>query len=103
MQRSKVERERIYGSPERQTFVRGLGCLICGADPQLAHTATGGMGRKADAATIVPLCDLHHRELHQHGVSTFARRWGIDLTASAAWIEEQWRQQRDTHRHLTAG
>ena len=100
MSRSKQESYRIYGSPERQAFVRSLGCLIDGSEPELAHTRTGGMGRKADAETIVPLCHAHHSELHQHGVKTFEQSWGVDLQATAAWIEAKW-QSRVTSTQLT--
>lgn len=93
MSRSKQESYRIYGSPERQAFVRSLGCLIDGSEPELAHTRSGGMGRKADAETIVPLCRQHHSELHQHGVKTFEQSWGVDLHATAAYIEEKWKER----------
>ena len=94
MSRTKSEQYRIYGSPERQEFVRSLGCLICGQPPELAHTKSGGMGRKADADTIVPLCHAHHSELHQHGAKTFEAHWGLDLNASAAWIEAKWQEKQ---------
>ena len=93
MARTKAEQYRIYGSPERQDFVRSLGCLICGQPPELAHTSSGGTGRKADASTICPLCTAHHHELHQHGVKTFEAQWGVDLKASAAWIEAKWQEK----------
>ena len=92
-QRSKAEQYRIYGSPERQEFVRSLGCLICGQPPELAHTKSGGMGRKADADTIAPLCNQHHGELHQHGAKTFEAQWGVDLKATAAYIEAKWQER----------
>lgn len=90
MSRTKTEQYRIYGSPERQAFVRSLGCLIDGGPGELVHTATGGTGRKADASTLINLCRAHHHELHQHGAKTFETQWGVDLKASAAWIEAKW-------------
>lgn len=94
--RSAAERYRIYGSQERIDFVFSLGCLICGAPPELAHTQSGGMGRKADARTIVPLCPLHHSEQHQYGTKTFEASYGLDLKASAAWIEARWQDHLHT-------
>lgn len=68
---------RVYGSEARVDWIRGLPCLGCGRGPcENAHTATGGMGRKAGAETIVPLCQMCHHVLHQHGVTTFERNHG---------------------------
>ena len=52
---------RAYGSAERVEFVRSLSCAGCGYSGPLgwidnAHTTSGGRGRKADYATIIPLC-----------------------------------------------
>ena len=70
--RSAAERERIYGPKGRVEWVKSLPCLICQRTPsENAHTENGGMGRKADYTTIVPLCAAHHRELHQHGQESF--------------------------------
>lgn len=74
-------------------WIAELGCLICGQPAENAHTASGGTGRKADASTIVPLCNGHHHELHQHGAKTFGAHWGVDLKASAAWIEAKWQEK----------
>lgn len=48
------------------------------------------MGRKADAHTIVPMCDGHHRLLHAWGVETFSRSYAIDLAECAAHTERRW-------------
>jgi len=64
--------DRIYGSKERRRWIKSLPCLACClvspifalADKwscENAHVVTGGMGRKADASHIVPLCRTHHR------------------------------------------
>ena len=98
--RSKAETYRIYGSPERQAFVRAMGCHICGAEPELAHTKSGGTGRKANADTIVPLCHAHHAELHQEGGKSFGAAYGFDLHELAAWVESEW-QERVTSTQLT--
>jgi hypothetical protein len=54
------------------------------------------MGRKADADTIAPLCNQHHGELHQHGAKTFEAQWGVDLKATAAYIEAKWKAKVST-------
>ena len=92
--RSKAETYRIYGSPERQAFVRSMGCHICGAEPELAHTKSGGTGRKANADTICALCHSHHHELHTYGIKTFEKLYGIVLADIAAETEARWQEHR---------
>lgn len=72
--RTPSEFARIYGSKKRVEFVKGLPCAArflggppCSRGPsQNAHTETGGMGRKADARTILPFCATHHDCYDQH-------------------------------------
>lgn len=83
---------RAYGSAERVQWVKSLPCLVCGATPsENAHVYTGGMGRKADAAKIVPLCLIHHAEQHAYGNRTIEDDYWLDLRAEAARIEAMWR------------
>jgi hypothetical protein len=46
-------------------------CLICGRKPVQAHHLTfaqaRAMGRKSSDEYAVPLCAIHHRDLHDHG------------------------------------
>jgi hypothetical protein len=46
---------------------------------ELAHTENGGMGRKADARTLVPICAPDHRLLHTIGVKAFEARFSDRL------------------------
>ena len=52
--------KRAYGSAARVSWVKDQPCVACGGEPPPrcvnAHTRTGGRGRKADAATVIPLC-----------------------------------------------
>jgi hypothetical protein len=70
--RSAESFARIYGSQERVRWVKSLPCVGCGAIPseerptENAHTVTGGKGRKADAATIAPLCHGCHTKYDRH-------------------------------------
>lgn len=43
----------------------------------------GGMGMKPHDRWTVPLCAMHHNELHARGHATFEARYGIDLRAIA--------------------
>jgi hypothetical protein len=84
------EWERKYHSLERVMFVNTLPCIACGLEEsQNAHTRTGGMGRKSDYTTIVPLCDDHHRE-HHAGAKSFAARYKLDLAREALVTEAKW-------------
>jgi hypothetical protein len=78
--RAPDETLRIYGPPERIRWVASLRCACgCGGTPcENAHTVTGGTGRKADAATIIPLTAKCHRRQTEKG-------WGaIGLTRAEA-------------------
>ena len=45
--------------------------------------ANGGMGKKPDDSTAVPLCDLAHAEIHNTGWKSFEKKYGVDLSALA--------------------
>ena len=52
-------------------FVSRQPCLVCGRAPSEAHhlrfTQPRALGRKVSDQFTVPLCRLHHRELHRRG------------------------------------
>jgi hypothetical protein len=52
-------------------FVAAQPCLVCGRAPSDAHhikfAELKAMGRKVSDRFTVPLCRLHHRELHRRG------------------------------------
>lgn len=48
----------------------------------VAHVKTRGAGGE-DIENIVPLCRLHHNELHQHGILTFEIRYNFDIRNQA--------------------
>ena len=73
-------------------FVATAPCLICGRRPCDAHhvkfAEQRAMGRKVSDRFTVPLCRLHHRELHRGGDErAWWRRYGIEPLgiASALW------------------
>ena len=96
--RRKKEFARCYGSKERVEWVKHrlcfavLGVSLCEGKIENAHTENGGMGRKGDASTVIPLCARHHRSLHQIGPDAFQRAYGIDLHTAARLTEEAWQQ-----------
>jgi hypothetical protein len=52
-------------------FVASQPCLVCGRNPSDAHhvkfAEQRAMGRKVSDKFTVPICRLHHRELHRRG------------------------------------
>lgn len=91
-----------YGSAGRVAWVRSLPCWVqlvgprepCSGDVQNVHTKNGGMGLKAVAATIIPLCRAHHTELHQSGRRRFEERHGMSLTLAAENVEAAWQRHQ---------
>ncbi len=90
--RKAKEFDRAFGSEARVLFVQSLACVACGlvGFTENAHIANGGMGRKADAAKIIPLCQWCHRRQHEWGAGTFAIRFNLDLRALAYATERAW-------------
>jgi hypothetical protein len=56
---------------EHLRFVASQPCLVCGRAPSDAHhikfAEPRAMGRKVSDRFTVPICRLHHRELHRRG------------------------------------
>jgi hypothetical protein len=52
-------------------FVSKQACVVCGREPSDAHhlrfAQPRALGRKVSDEFTVPICRLHHRELHRHG------------------------------------
>lgn len=85
---------RCYGSEARVLWMSRQPCCVCGYPvSENVHTRGGGMGRKADADTIVPMCRDHHRELHQSGTASFELAYGIRLSSVAHNVALAWRMQ----------
>jgi hypothetical protein len=95
--RKPSEYARVYGSKVRVAWVARQPCIVpdCWTwrlkGCENAHIGTGGMGRKADAATIVPACTPHHGELHRTGIRTFSAKYSLDLDALAAETDVRYR------------
>jgi hypothetical protein len=88
---SKPVRER---DRNHLRFVASQPCLVCGRGPSDAHhlkfAEPRAMGRKVSDKFTVPICRLHHRELHRRGDE---RTWwgtqGIDPLPVAATLWER--------------
>jgi len=81
-------------SKEHLTFVARQPCLICGRTPTQAHhlrfAQPRAMARKVSDEYVVPLCNIHHFELHQTGdEQAWWKDKGIDPIGVA---RELWRE-----------
>ncbi|THD72773.1 MAG: DUF968 domain-containing protein [Bradyrhizobium sp.] len=56
---------------DHRKFVSAQPCLVCGRSPAEAHhlrfAQPRALSRKVSDEFTVPLCRVHHRELHRHG------------------------------------
>lgn len=91
-----IAEPRRVRDPEHLKFVAEQPCLICGRQPceahHLRHAQPRALGRKASDAYTVPLCALHHRELHTRGdESAWWLAKGRDPMPVA---DDLWRQSR---------
>jgi hypothetical protein len=104
----RTETVTVIGKPVRERdrnhlrFVASQPCLVCGRSPSDAHhikfAEPRAMGRKVSDRFTVPICRLHHREIHRGGNEhAWWRSKEIEPLAIAAALWEK------THGgHLTA-
>ena len=94
---SREQTVTAIGKPVRERdrehlkFIAAQPCLVCGRTPSDPHhikfAEQRAMGRKVSDRFTVPICRLHHRELHRRGNE---RAWwasqGIDPLAISAML-----------------
>jgi hypothetical protein len=94
---SRTETVTVIAKPVRERdrnhlrFVASQPCLICGRTPSDPHhikfAEQRAMGRKVSDRFSVPICRLHHRELHRRGNErAWWQRRGIDPLEVAATL-----------------
>jgi hypothetical protein len=98
--RAKIDKSKLtFGEPRRLRdkahlkYVAAQPCLICGRSPADAHhlrfTQPRAMGLKVSDEFTVPLCRIHHRDVHSVGdeVAWWERRAIDPLTTSRVlWV-----------------
>jgi hypothetical protein len=72
-------------------FVAGQPCVVCGRTPSDPHhikfAEQRAMGRKVSDRFTIPICRLHHRELHRRGNErVWWQNQGIDPLPAAATL-----------------
>jgi hypothetical protein len=87
---------RRYRDKGHLKFVTSQPCLICGRRPcdphHLRFVQTRALGRKVSDEFTVPLCRLHHRELHRsRDERAWWRRLGLDSVKIAEML---WKKTR---------
>jgi hypothetical protein len=92
---------RRYRNREHLRSVIKMPCLVCGRKPSdphhLRYPQPRALGRKASDEFVVPLCRMHHREVHRAGDE---RAWwkaaGIDplKVAHKLWKEARLNEGR---------
>lgn len=97
---TKIDKSRLtFGEPRRLRdkahlkFVASQPCLVCGRSPADAHhlrfSQPRGMGLKVSDEFTVPLCRIHHRDVHSNGneLAWWDRR-AIDplATSRVLWV-----------------
>jgi hypothetical protein len=93
---------RALGKPVRlrdkdhRKFVLRQPCLVCGRVPSDPHhltfTQPRALGRRVSDEFIVPVCRVHHRELHRSGdEAAWWQRFNIDPVPVALRL---WQQTR---------
>jgi hypothetical protein len=100
---AKIDKSKLtFGEPRRLRnkahlkFVASQPCLVCGRSPADAHhlrfIQPRAMGLKVSDEFTVPLCRIHHRDVHSFGdeVAWWQRR-AIDplVTSRMLWVSTQ--------------
>ncbi len=85
-----AKRASRWRSQAHCNFVRSHECstpYCLGRPIEVAHVRIGsgaGMGQKPDDWNTISLCQFHHGIQHRDGEASFAKAFGIDLSALAA-------------------
>jgi ERF superfamily len=84
---------------EHCTYVAMQPCVICGRTPAEAHhlrfAQPRALGRKVSDEYTVPVCRLHHRELHRYGDE--ASWWAIASIDPLPIALKLWKRSRSGH------
>lgn len=84
-------------------WIETLGCICCGRtragykqgvnDAHHVNDQTGGSAKKNDRRAV-PMCWGHHREFHQIGIDSFARKYDLNYQAVIDCLNEIYSESR---------
>src|SRR5882672_3380938 len=99
-----IAKPRRYRNKDHLRFVTRQACLICGRQPSDPHhvryAQPRALGRKASDEFTVPLCRVHHREVHRVGnEQAWWQSAGIDPMSAA---QQLWNLTRVNEGRLAA-
>lgn len=92
-----MPKQKTWKSKKYLDHVWQYPCVICGRMPVEAHhvrySFNSGTGIKPGDCWTIPLCQEHHRELHQIGMKSFQKKYDINIhkelfLIAKAWIEK---------------
>src|SRR6266567_379507 len=94
-----IPEARRYRDKAHLKFVALRPCLVCGRKPSDPHhlrfAQVRALGRKVSDEFTVPLCRLHHREIHRaRNEADWWSRLGIDALGTALKL---WKMTRSTN------
>jgi len=79
-----------YRSKIYLDFVRRFPCLVCSFPDTEAHhirlSHNSGTGIKPPDTWAIPLCNKHHRAIHDSGIKTFTAQTGLDIYQQLFYI-----------------
>jgi len=108
--RMMIEWPKRRREPDHLKFVRTQPCLICSRTPSDAHhlrfAQSRGIGLKVSDEFTVPLCRIHHDQLHQSGKEIdwwSAMDRDVDPLAIARGLWEESRSKLAADEQTTAG
>src|SRR5207247_9849227 len=88
----RIGESRRYRDKAHLEFVASQPCLICSDPHHLRFAQRRALGRRVSDEFTVPLCRLHHRELHHsRDERAWWRRLGLDSVKIAEML---WRKTR---------
>jgi hypothetical protein len=99
-----IAKPRRHRNKDHLRYVARQACLICGRQPSdphhLRYAQPRALGRKASDEFTVPLCRVHHREVHRVGnEQAWWQAAGIDPLSVAQTL---WSKTRASEGHICA-
>jgi ERF superfamily len=103
-----IAKPRRYRNKHHLRYVARQACLICGRKPSdphhLRYSQPRALGRKVSDEFTVPLCRVHHREVHHVGnEQKWWRLAGIDPLGVARALWDKTRLNEGGQRQTEAG
>ena len=73
-------------------------CVICGGEAVYHHIKSFGSGGLTEIKNLIPLCTLHHNEIHTKGTVKFIYdNWLYDYMINKGWeicpLTRKWRMK----------